>query len=477
MAFSAGTLWRVRTGGSSSNGGGFDPTVGSPGTNYTIQDAQQITYTDMVIDATTNTKFTSAGNPVTSAHVGNVVNVTSGTGFTVQRVVIISQSAGVATCDKSLGTLGSTGGNGRLGGAFAAPENASSVAIAGNTVYIEAGSYTKTTTRSISCSGSAAAYIKWIGVLANEASPSDSDLTEASMPVFTSATNSNIIFTFTNASYNYMRNIKVTHTAGTRGPGWENAGSSVSSYCIWVNCICDGCNCGWDTGFNSDYFAHAAWISCENRNSTLTVYGGWLQLATPASTYLFYNCISRNNAGDGFQLGNNNDFVTMIGCLAYSNGRDGVRQANTATAGTLIIDRCTFNGNTGSGLHCLATTAQNRNRITNSIFSSNTRYGLEVDTASVSAVWYQGNNALYNNTLGARLNAPTGNGDITLSATPYTNSGSGDFSLNNTSGGGLDLKGTGLSSVVGSIGSTTSNFVDIGASQAQPPGVAFTFGS
>src|SRR3990170_5685443 len=116
MALPATTVWEVRTDGNDANGGGF--VTGASGTDYSQQAAAQIAYTDMVIDGTTNTKFTSAANPVTAAHVGNIVNVTGGTGFTVQRVQIVSQAAGVATCDKSLGTLGSTGGTGNLGGAF-----------------------------------------------------------------------------------------------------------------------------------------------------------------------------------------------------------------------------------------------------------------------------------------------------------------------------------------------------------------------
>jgi hypothetical protein len=40
--------------------------------------SRQIAYTDLVIGATT-TNLTSAGNPFTSAHVGNTINITSGT--------------------------------------------------------------------------------------------------------------------------------------------------------------------------------------------------------------------------------------------------------------------------------------------------------------------------------------------------------------------------------------------------------------
>src|SRR5204862_226565 len=77
----AALVWEVRTTGAGTNAGAFDPSVTSPGTDYSQQDAAQITYTDLVIGGTT-TQLTSAANPFTSAHVGNTINVTGGTGFT-----------------------------------------------------------------------------------------------------------------------------------------------------------------------------------------------------------------------------------------------------------------------------------------------------------------------------------------------------------------------------------------------------------
>ena len=47
MALSAGVVWEVRTTGDDTNGGGFDSTVTSPGTDYSQQTAAQITYTDL----------------------------------------------------------------------------------------------------------------------------------------------------------------------------------------------------------------------------------------------------------------------------------------------------------------------------------------------------------------------------------------------------------------------------------------------
>ncbi len=98
------------------------PTGATWAIDYSQQTAAEITFTDMVIGVTT-TQFTSVAHPVGPNFVGNYISVTSGTGFTVQRVEVTAFTAAglIATCDKSLGTTASTGGNGRLGGAVASP--------------------------------------------------------------------------------------------------------------------------------------------------------------------------------------------------------------------------------------------------------------------------------------------------------------------------------------------------------------------
>ncbi len=61
MSLSADSCWECwPTSGSDTNGGAF--VIGSTGVNYSAQAAAQVTYTDLVIDGTTNTKATSALN-------------------------------------------------------------------------------------------------------------------------------------------------------------------------------------------------------------------------------------------------------------------------------------------------------------------------------------------------------------------------------------------------------------------------------
>ena len=149
-------------------------TVASPtGGTWSVDYSQDtpISFTDLVIDGTTNTDFTSAANPMGVNFIGNVFNVTSGTGFTVQRVQVLSiPSAAVARADKSMGTLSSTGGNATAGGPLVTPGQADALNVASNTVFIGAATYDMSNSASVAggkvadaTAGTAALPCRWIG--------------------------------------------------------------------------------------------------------------------------------------------------------------------------------------------------------------------------------------------------------------------------------------------------------------------------
>ena len=192
MAFALTTNWDIRTTGSDSNGGGWD--TASSGTDYSQQNSAQVAFTDLVIGAT-NTEITSALNPFTSAYVGNIINVTGGIGFTVQRVQVVSVLAGVATCDKAVGTASSTGGTGNLGGSlanFATAVNImpNSSANTGNTVWIQSGTYTYTSTQTLTPGGGSAQIFGYQNTHGDF----------AARPLITTATNSTTLITIGGAT-------------------------------------------------------------------------------------------------------------------------------------------------------------------------------------------------------------------------------------------------------------------------------------
>lgn len=149
MTISADMVWEVRANGVVDNGGGF--VAGASGTDFSQQDSAQITRTDIVIDATNDDEVTSAGTPFTTAEVGNILNITDGTGFFAPaRFEITAVDGGnKATLDRAAGNTGSTGGEATMGGAGNVADDGilgnSSDIDPGNTVYIKAdGTYTLT---------------------------------------------------------------------------------------------------------------------------------------------------------------------------------------------------------------------------------------------------------------------------------------------------------------------------------------------
>lgn len=226
MAFSATTAWDLRTTGSDSNGGGFDPTLG--GTDYSQQDSPQISYTDLAIDASNNLIIRSTLFPFTSAHVGNVINITAGAGFTVQRVQVVSVTSGAATCDKAVGSIGSASGTGVLGGGLQTIANANSLAVNSNFIYIKTGTYTLTTGIV-----TAAAPITFAGYNASHGD-------RGTAPLITTATSSIHLFTAGANGALSLINLSLSNTASSPGDGLRTT-MGAGSVQAWVDsCVFDG---------------------------------------------------------------------------------------------------------------------------------------------------------------------------------------------------------------------------------------------
>ena len=143
MALSANTVFEIRANGVASNGGGF--VTGASGTDHSQQDAVWSTRTDLVIDAVTNTDITSVGDAFAADDVGNLIQITAGTGFTVGYYQVVSVTVATARLDRAVGTVGSTGGTGHLGGAGIFEGGIFAISIPGNKYWVKAdGTHTLT---------------------------------------------------------------------------------------------------------------------------------------------------------------------------------------------------------------------------------------------------------------------------------------------------------------------------------------------
>lgn len=442
MSLSASVVWEVRpSSGSSSNGGGFDNSVSSPGTDYSQQNAAQITYSDLVIQAT-NTQLKSSANPFTSAHVGNIIQVTGGTGFTTGFYTVLSVTSNVATMDRAVGTANSTGGTGNLGGALAALSNlftsssATTIAITGNTVWMT-GTLTVTTATDFAFTNAADLRISIRGY-----GTVRGDGTNATI---TTSTNSIHLIQLHGITGLEFRNITFSSTAGTPGNG-IHAFTSNSALVSLQNCLLTGLNIGIDGNFAVDYcIVNLHCIEVEIKSCVAQ------GIINSGNTYL-YGCYLHNNGSDGCQITSTQGAgVYAAGTVFSSNTGAGFHDNASASNRMSILVNCVFYNNTSDGVTINNSASCQNAIIINCIHYNNGGYGQNWQSAASganpAATMIQRKNAFGSNTSGARNNtAFNESDDITLTANPFNNASGGDFSLNSTSGGGSSCSGAGWQS-------------------------------
>jgi hypothetical protein len=421
MAFHADTNWDVRATGNDANGGGFQ--LGATGTDRSQSDAAYQAYTDIVIDGADNTKITSAAHAFDSTSPGNIINVTAGTGFTVQRIQIVSEAAGVATCDKAVGTVGSTGGTGNLGGALATPGAAAALVVAGNKVHVKAGTYTLTAT----IQPNNVSPLMFIGYGATHED-------NGTKPLLTSATDSVNLFTKHYDQYLIVTNFAFTHTATTRGNGLyiDNGGNAV----LITDCTFDGCQSAIDSG--QDQLLNM--FRCSVINS---VSNG---IHNHGTTFLDGVKVA-GSGGHGISL-EGNTANTILRSRFTDNATIGINNLS----GTVTVREVTCANNGSDGLY-IANSWGGRYSVANSLFYGNGLWGIALKSGAptMDASFIATANAFGGNVRGSygivstsTVATPTINrGDVTLTADPFTDSASDDYSLNSAAGGGAACQAAG----------------------------------
>jgi hypothetical protein len=456
MALPASLQWDVRTTGSDSNGGAFDPGVASPGTDYSQQNSAQIAFTDLVI-GTTNAQLSSTLNPFTSAHVGNTINITSGTGFTPGRYSIRSVSGAVATMDRAVGTASSTGGVGNLGGSMATPVTTMAAIVSGNSVWLQSGTYTVTST--ITNTSGASFTLAGYGTTHGD--------NVAGAVITTSTASLNLIEITPGTTNPWIHNIALSTTASS-GFGVGLSIVDVSDNLVVTNSSF--------TGFTLavDAFTHTS-TSLTFINTSFFNHNGTRVLRDFQSPLTIINCLFLGNTGTAIEVtGGANLYVYGSVIAANSEGI-------SAAPGMTTIINSTIAYNTGNGINLFSSTwfgaGGNAFNLNGNIIYGNGGFGVTAVAASVpnNANLLMALNAFGANTSGNVNNLPTGTGVITLTADPFTNHSSGDYSLNNTPGGGGLLRGAGFPGTF--TGSSTTGHLDVGAVQSSGSsgGSSFTF--
>jgi len=436
MALPATAIIEVRTTGNDANGGGFNSARG--GTDYSQQGAAQASGTA----SSSSTTVTATTSIFTSAMVGNYI--TDGTTWCE---ITAFTSGTVVTVDRAPSW---TSASVKVGGALATPSKAiNTVSVSGNTVWIKTATYTISAAL-VPPAGSVAS-----PTLVEGYNSSRGDLRAvndySNFPTIQNNNTSN--FLIDSGNYIWVRNLICDGGAGgtKANLGIRLTGGSVidnckvlrwstnqafnTNSCIVRRCLATQGASGSDSAFVSA--GETVWESCVADSNGCK---GFRFFAVSSSAS---NCNSINNTGVGFYFESTGTVLhEMRNCIAYNNSSDGLSIAASAGDGSSFHD-CIFELNGGYGVNSATSYSQIKGDY----------------------------NAFKSNTSGARNNVPAGPNDVTLSADPFTNAASGDFSLNTTSGGGAACRAAGFPGVF--PGGTSTGYLDIGAVQhADPTGGA-----
>lgn len=345
-----------------------------------------------------------------------------------------------------------TTGNGTSGTPWATIGKAAGTGLAsGDIVEIAPGTYTLTATVTPVGTGSGTEWVTFRGAA-------------GSLPIITSATNGVDLFTLssstTNGFYFKFQNLKLTHTASTRGYGIVGASYATNALMV-VDCVFDGVSSATWHGYNV-YDQH--FYRCAILNTTSNAFSRrwnvWVDRC------FIYNC----NGGIYDDAGNYPGYISnsvIAACGSY-----GVSWGNTTNYDNpLYLYNTTIANHTGDGVVINSGNGNSRIPILSAagnIFYGNGGYGLHLYKSPTAANLYQwGYNAFGANTSGAYLNLSDPGTNITLTANPFVNGSSGNFALNTTAGGGAAARAANFPGAFG--GGLTTGYLDLGAVQHQDP--------
>ncbi len=307
------------------------PTSGTqaPGVDYSQQNGAQVgtaTLTDMVIDGTTNTLFTSVVLGTNTAYVGNIINVTAGVGFTVQRVEITGMTAaGVYTADKSLGTLSSTGGTGNLGGALATLGTAGGLHVADNRIFLKYHATAYPVSASPNTAGGGIQFNSGgsgrMNALVGYDTTRDINNSDANRPSLDPSANS--VVAVRTATYTLIRNINIINSVARTG-----------LVGIKVNAISSFAQCCKVTGGTAQGFllsgGGAEVMDCQAHSCAV---GFEFQAAGVAT-----GCVSTSATAIGFKNNQVSGWATARRCLSISSTTAGF--SNVIASGSFFLEDC-----------------------------------------------------------------------------------------------------------------------------------------
>jgi hypothetical protein len=225
---------------------------------------------------------------------------------------------------------------------------------------------------------------------------------------------------------------------GSRGFGIDCSGGAGS---VLIDCEITGNNLSNTASTAGARFAGYTVINSNFHDNTGSNTAG--AIASAATGSAFIGCVFDTNGAAGFQSAANGTHQ-FVNCVFYNNAGSGLNISNSNT--TTVARNCVFDSNGGHGLNANGFVFN-----TYSAFRNNTSGPTNVAASSTAYVE---------------------EGLITLSASPFTDPANGDFSLNNTAGGGAALRGLGYGTLPTNVGYSGSSvgYPDVGSIQHQDTG-------
>lgn len=373
MAIGAGTVWRVRKSGSNQNGGGFDSTIASAGTDFSQADAAALSLTDLT--STASTTITSVTGGFTAAMIGNALRLNSGAGTTVGHYFVKTRvDTNTITVDRASGTY--TAGVGRVGGGVSTLARVfNGVAVAGNTIYVQGSGTDTPTTDDYTATGS---YIPSLGtdlLPVKVVSENGRARLSSDGAMFISA------LTFVRMEGLYLAATDVTN--GNLGVLYVGEGSTIR------NCIVNtgngesvtGIRCDGDGTMVDDCYVFGTTGTPVASASTDTCGIALFNNLVPS---IVTNCTVRGCRGHGI-LG---FFGHIHHNIVYKNAVDGIQIYGFNSSYPVMIEYNTINANLGHGVYVDDDNFMYQTVIRNNIISNQAvaaKYGIKVATGTVAA--------------------------------------------------------------------------------------------
>ena len=453
------TVWEVwPVTGSDTNGGGF--VAGASGTDYSQSATPHASGTAGTAVGTA--AFSDVGYTFLSTHVGNLIQIASGSGFTAGFYYIVSVATGIATLNTSPGT--GTAAVWSLGGALATITKCFTGFVTSNTCWVKATgtlivTASQTSAASANGPGASIPYNKILGYGTTRG--------DGGQVTIHCTTNANInCFNFNIGTYVdqgwIVSNFIIDFVSG----GGTTYGIICVYYLVVTNCKIIGASnaisLGGLYGIIQDCEITGTLGICILMSSGVVVRNyihdntcTGVHSGSPGALTVAWNIIANNSGGGSFGIQLQSEPLFVFNNIIYNSGSDGVniQTADRIRSLSFRNNICVLNGGYGINGNSSAGMCALPQYDGNAYYgnTSGTRFGMD-DTGSVNPV---NGSSPYANPL-----------DVILSADPFVNGVGGDFTL--TTAGKLALQGLGSPGTI--PGATPSGFLDIGALQTASGG-------